>query len=131
MTHTTNFNLTQWDKSDRIQMADFNADNAKLDAALAALTRRVYTATYTGDGATTLTLTFPAKPVFVAALAEGELVFMARGAATGFLHDHASFYEFPVSGWDGTTLTITGGAYIAIPNAQDRQYTVFAILEVA
>ena len=34
MTTTTNFNLSQWAKSDRIQMADFNADNAKIEAAL-------------------------------------------------------------------------------------------------
>ena len=34
MTKTTNFNLSQWAKSDRIQMADFNADNSKIEAAL-------------------------------------------------------------------------------------------------
>ena len=129
MTHTTNFNLTQWAKSDRIQMADFNADNAKLDAALAALTRRVYTATYTGDGAYTKTFTFPAKPAFVVTLTEGELSFMVRGSAKGVLHDLANFYEFPVSGWDGTTLTLTGGEYICTPNALGAQYALFAILE--
>ena len=33
---TPNYGLSQWSKSDRIQMEDFNADNAKIDAALAA-----------------------------------------------------------------------------------------------
>ena len=35
MTKTTNYQLNQWAKSDRIRMDDFNADNQKLDAALA------------------------------------------------------------------------------------------------
>ena len=35
MEQTSNYQLNQWDKTDRIQMEDFNADNAKLEAALA------------------------------------------------------------------------------------------------
>ena len=34
--HTQNYNLSQWVKSDKILMDDFNADNARLDAALKA-----------------------------------------------------------------------------------------------
>ena len=37
MKKTTNYQLNQWAKTDRILMDDFNADNAKIDAALAAL----------------------------------------------------------------------------------------------
>ena len=37
--HTTNYQLNQWVKSDRILMDDFNADNQKLEAALTALDR--------------------------------------------------------------------------------------------
>ena len=36
MTKTTNYQLNQWAKPDRVMMDDFNADNAKLDAALKA-----------------------------------------------------------------------------------------------
>lgn len=36
MKQTTNYKLSQWEKSDRIQMEDFNSDNARLDAALKA-----------------------------------------------------------------------------------------------
>lgn len=32
---TEHYNLSQWEKTDKILMEDFNADNAKLDAALA------------------------------------------------------------------------------------------------
>ena len=34
--HTENYALSQWERSDRILMEDFNADNAKIDAALKA-----------------------------------------------------------------------------------------------
>ena len=36
MQHTQNYQLSRWEKDDRIMMEDFNADNAKLDAALSA-----------------------------------------------------------------------------------------------
>ena len=36
MNHTTNYALNQWSRTDQVRMDDFNADNAKLDAALAA-----------------------------------------------------------------------------------------------
>ena len=37
MEQTSNYQLNQWDKTDRIQMEDFNADNDKIDAALAGI----------------------------------------------------------------------------------------------
>ena len=49
MTKTTNSQLPKWEKTDRIQMKDFNDMTAALDAALAAKSR-VITGTYTGDG---------------------------------------------------------------------------------
>ena len=36
MRETSNYKLSQWDKTDRIEMEDFNEDNQKIDAALAA-----------------------------------------------------------------------------------------------
>ena len=36
MNKTANFQLTQWEKTDRIMMEDFNRDNAAIDAALKA-----------------------------------------------------------------------------------------------
>ena len=35
--HTPNYSLSQWEVSDQVKRIDFNADNAKIDAALAAL----------------------------------------------------------------------------------------------
>jgi len=35
---TSNYNLSQWEQSDRILMEDFNGDNAKIDSALKTIT---------------------------------------------------------------------------------------------
>ena len=37
MNRTQNYNLCQWEAADKIQRVDFNADNAKIDAALSGL----------------------------------------------------------------------------------------------
>lgn len=41
MKQTQNYQLSQWDKTDRIQMEDFNGDNSKVDAALKTLANQV------------------------------------------------------------------------------------------
>ena len=39
--HTPNYQLSQWERTDRVLMEDFNADNAKIDAALGTLAGQV------------------------------------------------------------------------------------------
>ena len=41
MRETSNYKLSQWEKTDRIEMEDFNADNSKVDAALAGLAEQL------------------------------------------------------------------------------------------
>ena len=66
MTKTTNYQLPKWEKTDRIQMKDFNDMTATLDAALAGMPKLAL-GTYTGTGEkgqsapTRLTLSFPPK----------------------------------------------------------------------
>ena len=53
--HTPNFNLCQWEATDKVLRADFNEDNQKIDAALAGLQQskgncRIVTGNYTGTG---------------------------------------------------------------------------------
>ena len=92
---TQNYQLSQWVKSDQVKMEDFNADNAKIDAALkaeadartsadgainstlaahaAGLAKRgncqIYTTSYVGTGKygknNPTTLTFPGRPLLV------------------------------------------------------------------
>ena len=40
MNRTNNYNLCQWEETDRVQRTDFNEDNAKIDAAVKAVDRR-------------------------------------------------------------------------------------------
>ena len=84
MNKTANFQLTQWEKTDRILMEEFNSDNEKIDTALkssadgvAALQTalascgncKIVYGTYTGSGksgsANPNKLTFDGKPVLV------------------------------------------------------------------
>ena len=75
MTKTTNYQLNQWAKSDRIMLEDFNADNLKVDSALAALGEAIAAApkiavgSYTGSGScgasSPRTLTFAFQPKLV------------------------------------------------------------------
>ena len=43
MKKTTNYELNQWDPSDRVLRTDFNSDNSKIDAAIQALSQRIET----------------------------------------------------------------------------------------
>jgi len=71
MTKTTNYQLNQWAKPDRVMMDDFNADNAKIDAALKANADAIAVyGSYVGNGqygsSNPKTLTFDGTPLFVA-----------------------------------------------------------------
>ena len=53
MTDTQHYQLNQWAADDQVLRTDFNADNAKIDAALGAVKGcncRLYVETYTGTG---------------------------------------------------------------------------------
>ena len=77
MNHTTNYQLSQWESTDRILMSDFNSDNAKLDEALKshddALNTKgncqIWTTSYVGSGGvgenSRNSLTFPKPPLLV------------------------------------------------------------------
>ena len=64
--HTPNLNLNQWEANDPVIRQDFNADNAKIDAAVAARAELVF-GTYTGNGAfdRTISLGFTPKAVLI------------------------------------------------------------------
>ena len=65
--HTPNYALSQWEAGDPVLRADFNADNAKIDAALAELQAnqlRIATGTYMGNDGHTKTIELPFPPKF-------------------------------------------------------------------
>ena len=132
MTHTTNFNLSQWAKSDRIQMADFNADNAKLDAALAARNCALYTTTYVGTGSGPRSFTFPHKPRIVFVM-NGDLVFMAGlQGVPQLMSAFLGSVQWHDAAWQGNTFTWQlgdAGADVAC-NESGKTYTMTALLDV-
>ena len=96
MTKSTNYQLNQWAKSDRVMMDDFNADNAKIDAALkanadaimAAGNCRMNVQTYTGTGtygaANPTQITFPVLPHLFIIRGPRTLLIGSGGSATAF-----------------------------------------------
>ena len=66
---TANLHLNQWEATDPVMREDFNADNAKLDAAFAELaaTSKCRSGSYTGNGNVSQTISLGARPkaVFV------------------------------------------------------------------
>ena len=78
MEHTEYYQLSLWEQDDRILREDFNADNAKIDAALAACGNcKIATGSYVGTGQygsthkNTLTFDFAPKLVIAARASTG------------------------------------------------------------
>ena len=75
MEKTTNYQLNQWAAADAVRREDFNADNAKIDAAVAAVrdaanAERVAVGSYVGDGAASRTIALPFAPKFALVLGQ-------------------------------------------------------------
>lgn len=76
---TSNFGLSQWEPGDPVLREDFNADNQKIDGALAAKVD-IFAGTYTGDGADSQLIPLGRTPKAVYVCRPSGLVFDASGA---------------------------------------------------
>ena len=129
--YTSNYNLCQWAPDDKVLRTEFNADNAKIDAALAgkasaselsslsaavaqhtsALSGKgnciIRTTSYTGNGqygaANARTLTFPGKPLAVLINGDGGFSVMLQGVGATVAAFNAS-YPLTVS-WSGNSVS--------------------------
>ena len=122
---TANYQLSQWESTDRILMADFNGDNAKIDAALkanadaaasaaaAAAARgncQIWADTYTGSGkagsGNKNSIAFPQKPVlFRICQADNSYHTVSfHGCKELYVMNGASAYICTAS-WSGNTLS--------------------------
>ncbi|MCI9156244.1 MAG: hypothetical protein HFF44_04780 [Lawsonibacter sp.] len=113
---TPNYQLSQWEKSDKVLMDDFNADNAKIDAALkaetdarAALAARsgncqIWTTSYVGTGdygyENRNSVTFPKKPLLAAVLGESQSAMLSPLDGIFLLNGGTSYDCLE---WSGTT----------------------------
>lgn len=128
MKKTAQFGLNQWEMSDRIQMQDFNRDNAAIEAALAKRNCQFYTASYTGDGEATKTWTFPAKPIMVLIIGKSISAFIQdfpigiTQFGSGSTKITATWHE------NSVTWSASSNSGIDAANSHDS-YGLFAILE--
>ncbi len=129
MKKTAQFGLNQWEMSDRIQMDDFNADNAAIEAALAKRNCQFYTATYQGDGRDSRTHTFPAKPVFVLIISVGYFYVLMHNAEKGYNYYAGRAGNYDVT-WEENSVTWVNTNNSGIISANGKaNYGIFAILE--
>lgn len=129
MKKTAQFGLNQWEMSDRIQMQDFNRDNAAIEAALAKRNCQFYTASYTGDGEATKSWTFPAKPVLVVIIGQSITV-LIRDFSIGTTHFGSMTHQLQTT-WEenSVTWTNTNNSGVVSANGKNDSYGLFAILE--
>lgn len=153
MKQTENYQLTQWEKSDRIQMEDFNRDNAALDAALtaqaaelaavqAALTKcgncRVAITTYTGNGAfngSPTTITFPSMPLAFMIVGFKALLLARGGDASAFTAfkgatQSNSFVSDAALTWVGNAVSFSNSVHARYQfNEENILYWVLALYQ--
>ena len=149
MNQTTNYQLNQWDPDDKVLRTDFNADNAKIDAALASLAEtaeehtgaleaqaatllqkgncQAYFILRTGTGTNSVSVTFPHKPLLVIGVSDAYTVILLRGGPCNCNSTNGHGNSYPAT-WSGNTVTWSGEFDYQICNAKDTQYPILAFL---
>ena len=147
--HTANYNLNQWVATDPVLRTDFNEDNSKLDTALKSLNTTVqqhttqltqqaaaiakcgncklYYTSYTGDGQSSRSISFPGKPKFVLVLGTipSQMFFVIEGADSTWLEGYGALVE-----WSGSTLILSSSSGHSNPgfNYKDSPSYVVALI---
>ncbi len=139
---TTNYQLNQWEPTDAVQRVDFNADNAKIDAALAeheaALAVRgncqVYLYPYIGTGESgPVTFTFPHTPIFFTIQSNNETwVCGVRGSNKIHGRHSANSYLFTPLSWGEKSIILGNSSWSGLYccNAEDSEYFLVALLDM-
>ena len=148
---TTNYQLCQWEGTDRILMENFNGDNQKVDAALkanadaaasaaaAAAARgncQIWADTYTGNGKAgsnnPCSVAFPQKPVLfrISQADNSYYVVSFHGCQELYVMNGASVYVCTAS-WSGNTLSwYHADSYVRQMNDPNKLYHVVALFAV-
>ena len=145
--HTANYQLSQWEAADRIQREDFNADNAKIDAALktnadaaAALQTalastgncKLYFGTYTGTGSGATTLTFEKRPLFVTIMGNNVWITAMQGAPVAIAKNAGQISNgYNTATWSGNSVSLTNGydSMASQCNEKNIIYQVLALMD--
>ena len=142
MQKTTNYQLNQWVKSDRIQMEDFNSDNAKIDAALKgnadgvaalqtalagagncgiAVTGYTGAGVYGAENANTLSFEHPPLAVFIFG---GDVGFLSRDRGMRVLRGNSTASTTTTWSADGKSVSWYAGHSAYQMNEKGYNYTV-------
>ena len=122
-------------------MSDFNSDNAKLDAALSTLAQtvtghttalaqkgncQIYYQSYTGNGATSRTFTFPKQPKLVLLGGDGYTVLAVAGSTVAPCYATNGTGARGTAYWSGTSVTLGFSAAQHLCNNTNTTYMVVA-----
>ena len=138
MTDTQHYQLNQWAADDQVLRTDFNADNAKIDAALGAVKGcncRLYVKTYTGTGENgPVVHTFPYRPMAVMIFSNGGGTWLFSALGAGYISGRAtinSYVSTPIT-WNDRSISIgdAGDTPFYCANSSDGTYFLVAFLDV-
>ena len=153
LNQTSNYQLNQWEPTDRILMQDFNSDNSKIDGALAAHDSEIsaleaqntalQTAmaakgnckleyqTYTGNGASARAFTFSGKPRLICIVgSENYFLLAAQGIPRSVCYGGGGD-EASSAVWSGNSVTLSNSNNREhfICNNQDSSYGIVAFVD--
>ena len=143
MNQTEQYQLNQWDKSDRIMMEDFNADNAKIEAALAeheeilsAVPKlgncQLYYETYVGNGGLSMSRTFPHKPMIIFINeADGSHSHRFIRGCTASVCSCGNTQFYPELTWSGNTVSWFSGRATESLNYSGYTYYLVALMDMS
>ena len=147
--HTPNYQLSQWERDDRILMEDFNEDNAKIDAALkngadalgelaGQVSKRgncsIGFLSYTGNGVygpnSPTGIQFPRRPIAFFVIADSTIA--AVWGSVGSVNYKSTTSAMGVS-WSGNSvrLTTSNGMANWQLNANGATYHVIAFYDMS
>ena len=129
--HTTNYQLCQWEATDKVLRTDFNEDNAKIDAALASKGNcQLLTGSYIGTGtygsAHPNTLQFPAQPLAV--FLHGDRNCWAIRGETRASVSYGSGGGFITADWSDAVFCWYGDDEYVQMNAEGESYSYIALI---
>ena len=138
MKQTQNYQLNQWEKTDRIKMEDFNQDNQKIETALdnmkALCNCQIYLTSYTGTGKLEeRTFTFPHRPMAVMLVGDSSTsAFGVRGYSSLCVYVINSHYGPSIS-WGDNSITFGKNASSPhhICNGPSCNYVMAVFLDAA
>ena len=128
MNYTQNYQLPQWEKDDRIMMADFNESNQKIEAAINSKCEIVF-GTYVGDGTATRVIDLGFRPKLVILTDENGIFNTTSGFQGGVAVDGAGSYALAVCD-EGFTVYLPGGYSNVQSNMKGSTYLYAAFRAV-